>query len=350
MSSVQLPSSGETQKLPGETYFDRSMDLPDVLIRGTSDIHIHSGPWLKSCPGRLDPFQIAEQAKAAGMKALMFYDHTLGVSTGTAQLVSRQVPGIDIFGGIILTSNLGGLNPRAVKTALYYGAGAKFVHFGAHCTHFMASHEGSFVDGKPVLFKDRYPKFAKDELSRAVRIPLDGPIPDELAEILQLIADHPHVHLNTGHVSAEETIRLVDLAVQFGVRKIVVAHPARVRLTTEQQKALAAKGALLEGCVSDWMFHRGLPRSNYYVEPEWRDEIAGIASSPDAFSGIVPWARQMREIGLEHFVVGTDYGIRSGPTPVEGMRILISSLLDLEFTSEEIHRLVKGNIEKLLDL
>ena len=58
----------------------------------------------------------------------------------------------------------------------------------------------------------------------------------------------------------------------------------------------------------------------------------------------------MREIGLEHFVIGTDYGIRSGPTPVEGMRILISSLLDLEFTSEEIHLLVKGNVEKLLDL
>lgn len=336
--------------LPRETFYNRSMDLPDELIRGTTDIHIHGGPWLKSCPGRLDPFQIAEQAKAAGMKAVVFYDHTLGVSCGTAQLVSRQVPGIDVFGGIILTSNLGGLNPRAVKTALYYGAGAKFVHFGAHCTHYMASHEGAFIDGKPVRFKDHYPKFAKEELSRAIRIPLEDPISEELAEILQMIADHPHVHLNTGHVSAEEVIRLVDLAVQFGVKKIVVAHPCRARLTTQQQKDLVKKGALLEGCVSDWMFHRGLPRTNYYVEREWADEIAGIASSPDAFSGIVPWAKQIREIGLEHFVVGTDYGIRSGPAPIEGMRTLISSLLDLEFTPEEIHTLVKTNPQRLLDL
>jgi hypothetical protein len=325
------------------------MELPDELMRETSDIHIHSGPWLKSCPGRLDPFQIAEQAKAAGMKSIMFYDHTLGVSNGTSLLVSRQVPGIEVFGGIILTSCLGGLNPRAVKSAIHYGAGARFVHFGSHCTHFMASHEGRLVDGKPVPFKDLYPKFVSEELSRAIRIPLEDPISDELAEILQMIADNPHVHLNTGHVSADEAMRLADLAIQFGIKKIVVAHPCRGRLSMEQQKTLAKKGVLLEGAVSDWMFHRGLPRTNYYVEREWADEIAGIANSPEFF-GIVPWAKQIREIGIEHFVLGTDYGIRSGPTPVEGMRTLISSLLDLEFTPEEIHTMVKTNPERLLDL
>ncbi|MFB7191999.1 DUF6282 family protein [Streptomyces sp. NPDC056240] len=332
-----------------ETSDDRSMELPDELLRGTSDVHVHSGPWLKSCPGRLDPFQIAEQAKAAGMKSLVYYDHTMGISNGTSMLVSRQVPGIQIFGGIIMTSVLGGLNPRAVKTALHYGAGAKFVHFGAHCTHFMASHEGSYVDGKPVPFKDQYPKFAEQELSRSIRIPLDGPVPDALAEILGLIAERPDVHLNTGHLSVEEAFRLVDLAIDAGIRKIVVAHPCRGRMTIEQQKQLAAKGVLLEGAVSDWMFHRGLPRTNYYVEREWADEIAGIANAPE-FSGIMPWARQIREIGIEHFILGTDYGIRSGPTPVEGMRTLISSLLDLEFKPEEIATMIKGNPGSLLDL
>jgi hypothetical protein len=188
-----------------------------------------------------------------------------------------------------------------------------------------------------------------EELSRAVRIPLEDPIQDELAEILQMIADNPHVHLNTGHVSADEAMRLADLAIQFGIKKIVVAHPCRGRLSTEQQKILAKKGVLLEGAVSDWMFHRGLPRTNYYVEREWADEIAGIANSPE-FSGVVPWAKQIREIGIEHFVLGTDYGIRSGPTPVEGMRTLISSLLDLEFTPDEIHTMIKTNPERLLDI
>ncbi|MGW2661788.1 DUF6282 family protein [Nocardia tengchongensis] len=327
----------------------RTMELPDELIRDSIDVHIHSGPWLQSCPGRLDPFQIAEQAKAAGMRAVVYLDHTLGISCGTALLASRQVPGIDIFGGIILTSNLGGMNPRAVKTALHYGAGAKFVHFGAHCTHFMASREGSYVDGEPVPFKDQYPEFAAQELSRAIRIPLDGTVPAELAEILALIAERPDVHLNTGHVSADEAIRLAELALDAGIRKIVVAHPCRGRLSTDQQKQLADKGVLLEGAVSDWMFHRGLPRTNYYVEREWADEIAGIANAPE-YSGIVPWAKQIREVGVEHFILGTDYGIGSQPTPAEGMRMLISSLLDLEFTAAEIQTMIRDNPARLLDL
>lgn len=335
--------------ITNETFHNRSMELPDELLHGTTDVHVHSGPWLKSCPGRLNPFHIAEQAKAAGMKSLVFYDHTLGISSGTSMLVSQQVPGIQIFGGIIMTTALGGLNPRAVKTALQYGDGAKFVHFGAHSTHFMTTHEGSFVNGKPVPFKDQYPKFAAEEVARSIRIPLEGAVPDDLAEILQLIAERPEVHLNTGHVSVEEAFRLVDLAIQFGIKKIVVAHPCRGRMTTEQQKDLAKKGVMLEGAVSDWMFHRGLPRTNYYAERELADEIAGIANAPE-FSGFVPWANQIREVGIEHFILGTDYGIRSGPTPIEGMRTLISSLLDLEFKPEEIHTMVRANPDRLLDL
>jgi hypothetical protein len=333
----------------GETFRNRSYELPDDLIRGAIDTHIHSGPWLMSCPGRMDPFQIADQAKAAGMRALVFYDHTLGMSAGTAWMVRRAVPGIDVYGGIILTSCLGGLNPRAVKTALAYGSGAKFVHLGAHCTHHMASREGRMIDGKPVRLADLSPKFVEEELSRAIRIPLEDPIPRELAEILDLVAERPDVYLNTGHVSGEEAMRVAELAERHGVAKLIVAHPARAQLSTAEQKSLAARGVFLEGAVSDWMFHRGLARTNYYVEREWADEIAGIANAP-AFEGIVPWARQIREIGVEHFVLATDYGIRSAPAPLEGMRLLISSLLDLEFSVGEIETMVRINPARLLGL
>lgn len=336
-------------QLAGETFRNRSMELPDQMIAETIDTHIHSGPWLKSCPGRLDPFQIAEQARDAGMKALVYYDHTLGVSAGTAWLTARQVPGIEVYGGIILTSNFGGLNPRAVKTALHYGAGAKFVHMGAHCTYHLASREGTMVEGEPVRFADLYPKFAEEELSRAIRIPLEDPIPGELEEILGLVAEHPDVYLNTGHVSGSEAIRLVELAGKFGISKVLIAHPARVQLSVDEQKDLAAKGAFLEGCVSDWFFHRGLPRTNYYVEREYRDEIAGIGNEPK-LSGIMPWISEIREVGFEHFILGTDYGIRTAPTPLEGMRLLIASLLDVELTTEEIHLMTRDNPAKLLGI
>jgi len=333
-----------TQEASGTT---RTMELPDELLAGAIDTHIHSGPWLQSCPGRLDPFQIAEQAKAAGMPALVYYDHTFGNSAGTAWLVGRRVPGIDVYGGIILTTCFGGMNPRAVKTALHYGAGAKFVHFGTHCTYHMASREGTYVDGKPVPFKDLYPKFARDELAHSIRIPLEDPVPGELEEILGLVAEHPHVYLNTGHISPAEVMRLADLAERFGIGKMVVAHPARAWLSIEQQKNLSARGFFLEGAVSDWLFHCGLPRTNYYVEREYADEIAGAANEPQ-FKGVVQWARQLREVGLENIVLGTDYGIGSCPAPLEGMRLLISTLLDLQFTVDEIELLIKTNPTRLL--
>ena len=335
--------------LRAETRRYRSMDLPDELLPGSIDTHIHSGPWLTSCPGRMDPVQIAEAAKAAGMRAVVFYDHTLGNSAGTAWLTSRVVRDVDIYGGIMLTSAQGGMNPRAVKTALHYGAGAKFVHMGAHCTYHMASREGTLIDGEPHLFKDLYPKFAQEELSRAIRIPLEDPVPTQLEDILGLVAEHPDVYLVSGHIAPQEVMRLADLVERFGIRKFIVAHPARALLTMEQQKDLARRGMFLEGAVSDWLFHRGLPRSNYYAEPEYADEIAGIANAPQ-FAGVVPWARQMQEIGLEHFVLATDYGIRSSPSPLEGMRLLISTLLDLEFSNDEIELLVKRNPARLLGL
>ncbi len=101
-------------------------------------------------------------------------------------------------------------------------------------------------------------------------------------------------------LAVDEAFRLVDLAQAAGIQNIVVAHPCRGRMTVDQQKQLASKGVWLEGAVSDWMFHRGLPRTNYYAEPELADEIAGIANAPE-FSGIwPPWARQIRDIGIEH--------------------------------------------------
>src|SRR5687767_246452 len=121
-----------------ERFYERDAELPKKLLVGAIDSHVHAGPVLKSNPSYPDPFQVAEEARDAGMRAVVYYD-VFGNSSGTAFLVSRRVEGIEVFGGIILGSCQGGMNPRAVLTALYYGSGARFVSFGAHCTYFQAS-------------------------------------------------------------------------------------------------------------------------------------------------------------------------------------------------------------------
>ena len=330
-----------------ETFNTRSMDLPDELLWGAIDPHVHPGVPLISNPGRVDPIQAAEQAKAAGMRALVLLDQTFGNSAGTAWIVSRQVKGIDVFGGLMLTSCQGGMNPRAVKTALYYGNGAKYISFGAHCTYYQASREGRIVDGKLVPFKDLYPKFVEEELSRAIRIPLEDPIPPELEEIFQLLADHPHVYLMTGHVSGAEAMRVLDLAERYGVKKVLVSHQARKLLTLEEEKDAASRGAFLEALLYDWYYPEA-PRSHYYIEREYMDETSQLPE--EAPIKLLDWAQRIREVGPEYYVLGTDYGIRAGSTPVEAMRTLIASLLDVDFTSEEIRAMTRVNTARLLDL
>jgi hypothetical protein len=340
-----LSKGGAVMPIVAETFDNRSWTLPDELLQGAIDSHVHAGPWLKHCPGRLDPFEAAEQAKAAGMRAIVLYDHEEGNSAGTAWLVSRRVPGIEVFGGLILTSGQGGLNPRAVKTALHYGSGAKFIHFGAHCTYAQVSKERRMVDGKPVFLKDLYPKFAEEELSRAIQIPLEDPIPPQLEEVLQLVADCPDVYLNTGHVSGPEAVRVVELANRFGIKKVVVAHVARRQLSVEQQKEAAGRGALLEAVASDWLGAR-LPRSNYYVEQEYIPDVIDMSRAGDG----IGWAKQIREVGLKHFILASDYGVRTEVSQVDGMRILCSFLLELDFTPEEIHTMISVNPARLLGL
>ena len=134
----------------------RSLEQSEELLRGAIDIHVHAGPHLRSSPRRVDPVQAAEQARDAGMRAIVFMD-VFEMSNGTAWLVNRLVPEIETFGGLILNTVYGGMNPRAVKTALAYGDGAKFISFGAHSTYFQASKEGRLVDGRFVPLSELYP-------------------------------------------------------------------------------------------------------------------------------------------------------------------------------------------------
>jgi hypothetical protein len=346
---AQSGAAGE-REVADETYYNRSMDLPRDLLRGTIDLHVHAGPHLTSSPRSVDPMEAALQAKAVGMRGLVYMD-VMENSSGIAWLVNRIVDDIELFGGIILNTVYGGMNPRAVRTALYYGDGAKFVSFGAHSTYHLASQEGRMVDGQPVLLQDLYPKFAEQELARAIRIPLEDPVPGDLDEILTLLGEHPDVYVNTGHVSAEEALRLLELAPRYGIEmdRILVAHVARNDMTMDQQKQVAAAGAWLEGTYADGgVYPGGIGRTHYYPEKEYINQLS--ISGPGAPRNVGDLGRQIREIGVDHFILGTDYGIRGVATPVEGMRQLIANLLDMEFSIEEIRQLTGGNAAKLLGL
>jgi hypothetical protein len=327
---------------------ERTFEKSQELLKGAIDIHVHAGPHLKSSPRSADPVQVAIQARDAGMRALVYMD-VFEMTTGTAWIVSRVVPDFQVFGGIMLNTVYGGLNPRAVKTAIFYGSGARYVSFGACSTVYQASKEGRvFEDGKFRLLKDVYPKFVEEELSRCISIPIESKLSPQLQEILETVAANPQVILNTGHVSPAETFRLIDLAKEYGIKKVLVANAVVANMTIEEMKRAGKAGAYLERTLAAHTHTTSIPKTHYYVEPEWRVLDEGL---PGHISGGVKMiADQIQEVGPEHFILGTDFGVYTLPTPVEGMREFIACMLDLEFSEDDVRMMTSTNPAQLLGL
>lgn len=324
----------------------RSFELSQELLKGAIDIHVHAGPHIFSSPRRVDPLQAAIQARDAGMRAIVFMD-VFQMSNGTSWLVNRVVPDFKTYGGLIMNTVYGGMNPRAVKTAISYGDGARFISFGAHSTYFQAACEGRLVDGEFVSLSELYPRF-KEELDRCIRIPLDEAPGPELDEILSLIAANPHIYLITGHVSVEEAMRLVDLAEEYGIERALVSSAVTKIATTEQLKSMADAGAFIEYTLAAYTHTTTIPKTHYYVEREYASIDEGMMEGPEG--GVKTVAEQIRELGADHCIIATDFGVYTLPEPVEGLREFIACLLDLGISIDDIRRLVKTNPEELLGL
>lgn len=61
-------------------------------------------------------------------------------------------------------------------------------------------------------------------------------------------------------------------------------------------------------------------------------------------------AEQIMELGAEHCVICTDFGVYTLPEPVEGFREFIACLLDMGVPQEDIIKLSKTNPETILGL
>lgn len=323
----------------------RTFDLSKELLVGAIDIHVHAGPHIFSSPRRVDPVEAAIMARDAGMQAIVYMD-VFEMSNGTAWIVNRVVRDFMTYGGLIMNTVYGGMNPRAVKTALAYGEGAKFVSFGAHSTYFQAAREGRVVDGVFQPLSVLYPKFKHEELDRCIQIPLDEAPGPELDEILHLIGEHPHVYLNTGHVSVAEAQRLIDLAPQYGISRVLVASSVTKIATIDELRQMAAKGAFIEYTLAAYTHTTSIPKTHYYVEKEYAAMDEGMGSHPKG--GIKLVAEQIQELGPQHCIIATDFGVYTLPDPVEGLREFIACLLDLGLPPEDITTMVKTNPERLL--
>ena len=99
-------------------------------LAGVIDIHAHAAPQTGALnfQRQFDAIQAAQIAKIYGMRGIVLKEHTTETASW-AYLVSQVVPGVEVFGGIVLNRYVGGMNPAAVEAmALTRGGLGKVVY------------------------------------------------------------------------------------------------------------------------------------------------------------------------------------------------------------------------------
>jgi hypothetical protein len=154
----------------------------------------------------------------------------------------------------------------------------------------------------------------------------NGELVDGLREILEIIKDHRMI-LATGHVGYQEISKVMDMAKEMGLSKIIINHPFRPEgpsLSLEQQKSLIARGAILDHCA----FHFIRKKNPLPI----KTLLTGIMA-----------------IGSKYCSLSSDLGQVNNPLPVEGLRLLIEQLLIQGITPEEIRTKVCENSRRLIE-
>lgn len=260
-------------------------------LKGSIDCHVHAGPDIFARRG--DAIEIASRAEAAGMRALVFKAHNEATTT-RAQLASRVVPGIELYGGIALNQYLGGLNPVAVESALVSGAKIVWmpsIHAANHIVEF-----GGTTYGIDAMSVSGYAA----EVGKGIRvIDSDGAIRPEVRDIAALAKTYGAA-LATSHLDLDEIRALVRVCSHLQL-PIIVTHALYVpRMTVEDVVGLAAHGCYIELCAASafpmaWHDGHGVPLA---LLKEVFDAVPAtqILLSSDAGQPFSPWPHEILEL------------------------------------------------------
>ena len=271
-----------------------------VDLTGLIDLHVHTAPDTRPRFG--DDIEITRAAAEAGLRAILIKSHWT-LTADRATIAERVVGGIRVFGGLALNASVGWLNPQAVAVALQMGARQIWMP-----TLDLAGPSG---------FRSKEPMVCDDE----------GSIRPVIHEIVDMVRQADAI-LGTGHLPVAETVALVRLARERGLRKIVVTHPEAsfIGMPVATQKEINGEGVYFERCYND-------------VTP-----LEGPAVT------LAEIAAQIRQVGIDHTVLSSDYGQAEHPAPTEGLRDFLAGLLDQGFPWSDLERMAGNNPAYLLGL
>ena len=280
-----------------------------ISLNGVIDMHVHTVPDV--CQRTYNDLELTAAAVRAGARAIVIKGHHCSTVARAALCNAYNRTVFDsnpfvMYGGLVLNYDAGGLNPRAVQTALEMGAKVIWlptVDAENDCRKYGKSGGICMTDSRGV------------------------PVPD-LRRIFTLIKEYDAV-LATGHISPEEMRCVVDSARNIGVQKIVITHPEYwvVDLSLEDQKELVSDyNVILERC-----FMQPLKNGRWVSNAERN-------------------LKAIRELGTERTILSTDCGNPATPPWEESMRQYLQFMADHNVSPEDLRSMTKSTPARLLGL
>jgi len=285
-------------------------------LEGIIDLHAHVGPetGMLNFNRAFDAIEAAQLAKIYGMRGIVFKEHHTETASW-AYLVSQMVPGVELYGGIVLNRAVGGINPVAVEAmALSRGDHGRVVYMPT-------------IDAE---YRNRNP-------DDAVVVTRNGELIPEVYEVLDIMAEH-NLGLSTGHLSPEETLLLIREAREAGVEQIYVQHPnhSGMPVSMADMKEMIRLGAYIEVVLSG-------------------DGLDGGGSAVvDMVNPVIDFGPQkladMRELGPDNIVLTTDLGQPNRVDYARAFEMALTILAESGFSQDEIDVMTRRNPARFLGL
>ena len=267
-------------------------------LDGAIDMHAHSYP--DGVARSIDAVDLAKLAKSRGMRALVLKNH-YEPTASLAYVVRKEVPGIEVFGGISLDLTVGGVNPAAVE--------------------WMTKGKGGYgkVVWLPTYDSENQAGRSGRPFSPVVR---NGVVTPEVSQVIAIAAKNNLV-LETGHSSPAEALIIIREAKRQGVQNVMVTHAmsGSVNMSIADMQEAAKMGAYLE--------------------------LTFVRAGSDAAEAYV---KAIRAVGPEFIVLSSDLGQANNPLHPDGLLAMYQYLASQGISITDIDRMAKVNPAKLLGL
>jgi hypothetical protein len=282
-----------------------------INLEGMYDLHVHPAPSIqKRTFTALEAVKFANEEKMAG---ILFKDHTYNTVAMT-RTINEMGFGTKAFGSIMLNEAVGGISPSVVEIAL--ALGTKEIEMP---TYSSKGHYDAYGDDQKIFpYRKRIkPIYVLDERGKLI---------PEVEEIIQLVKG-TDAFLASGHLSTLEVDAIVRRAKELGCKVLVVSVSMDMPgYPLDAQKRWASDNVLLE------------------------HDYAAITDMPHVRTPIATIVEQIRAVGAERCVIGTDAGSMKLPREVESMKDFLGRLMEAGITDKEIDIMARRNPKNLLGI